>query len=151
MDFALHPLPRDCILQPIPRHRGFNAFVRLTGLKSEKAVHNSYTLRADSRANFLSSCCVFRSSSRCKRPSWALCCPDGISSFEVIPSGFPFVRRCRSRQQTVKQYYIGIDIRDGGIDVLAVRGPRNPAHDCDGTLAEIGELSHGSAVNRHYP
>ena len=61
------------------------------------------------------------------------------------------IRRYPSRQQTVKQYYIGVDVSHGGVNVLAVRGPRNPAHDHDGTLPKIYDLSHRAAVDRHGP
>jgi hypothetical protein len=56
-----------------------------------------------------------------------------------------------SRQQTVKQYYIGIGIRDGGVDVLAVWGPGDTAHDQDATLPEICDLSHRAAMDWHRP
>src|SRR6516162_221550 len=66
-------------------------------------------------------------------------------------SGVPFVWRCPSRQQTVKQNYIGVGIRDGGVNVFTVWGPGNTAHDKYGTLAEIGDLSHWATVDRHHP
>jgi len=38
-----------------------------------------------------------------------------------------FILFLLSRQQTVKQYYVGVGIGYCGINVLAFRGPRNPA------------------------